>query len=122
MYQPTDGQAARSSRASFQHGSPAPVGHAGLGNPTMESAPGAFFRVSATATGAGGTSSNTRDNANVGLQRTEGGSDASQTDLTDDTGAQLRLDEDSDDSVNTRMNLCFKMLLLRKGDRKMRLQ
>eukprot|EP00904_Undaria_pinnatifida_P012857 jgi/Undpi1/8701/HiC_scaffold_25.g11166.m1 len=89
----------------------------------MASAPRAFFRVNPTATAAGGVSSNALDNVDVGLQRTEGRSDASQHDPTDDASTQLRLDEDSDDSVTntreTRMNLCFKMLLLRKVDRKM---
>ena len=64
----------------------------------MASAPRAFFRVNPTATAAGGVSSNARD---VGLQTTSGRSDASQTDPTDDASVQLRLDEDSDDSVNT---------------------
>ena len=89
----------------------------------MASAPGfCSCHVSATATAAGSAPSNARDNVDVGLQRTEGASYASQNDPADDTCAQLHLDEDSDDLMNTRMSLCFKMLLLRKDDRKMRRQ
>lgn len=117
------GQAAEQtvSRASLQHGLAAPIGTAGVGNPMMASAPRVSSHAPTATTNAGGASSYVSDNFGMDLQQTDGGTSARQSATTDDTGAQLGLDEDSDDSANTRMNLRYKLILLKRIDRKMRL-
>ena len=94
---PAGGQSGGYNRAFVQHSLPPPAGHAGVENPAIASATRAFSTPAATS------------------------ADASLTDSTDDNGAQPRQDEYNRDCSQTRMNLCFKMLLLRRIDRKMHL-